>query len=27
MGDIFRTINDGTLTRNEELRLATTLTG
>jgi phenylacetate 2-hydroxylase len=27
MGDIFRTINDGTLTRNEELRLATMLTG
>ncbi|KAJ6602622.1 putative cytochrome P450 phenylacetate 2-hydroxylase [Mycena vulgaris] len=27
MGDIFRTINDGTLTPNEELRLATTLTG
>ncbi|KAJ7359794.1 putative cytochrome P450 phenylacetate 2-hydroxylase [Mycena albidolilacea] len=27
MGDIFRTIDDGTLTPNEELRLATTLTG
>ncbi|KAF8169874.1 cytochrome P450 [Mycena galopus ATCC 62051] len=27
MGDIFRSIDDGTLTHNEELRLATTLTG
>ncbi|KAJ7122652.1 putative cytochrome P450 phenylacetate 2-hydroxylase [Mycena crocata] len=27
MGDIFRSITDGTLTPNEELRLATTLTG
>ncbi|KAJ7430348.1 putative cytochrome P450 phenylacetate 2-hydroxylase [Mycena galericulata] len=27
MGDIFRNVTDGTLTHNEELRLATTLTG